>query len=183
MEFSDRELAAEILSGSSVAFETLMHRYERLVYRVAFGWTGSRESALEIVQETFLAVHSRLGSYRGEGELKSWIARIAANAAMNRARGERLRSAEALDEAAIPSVPAAQEMALAERERSGALHRSLDALPPRQRTAVVLRYFEEMPIHDIAIALECNEGTARSILFRSLVKLRHALSGVEEVER
>ncbi len=92
MSFSDQTLVTEIRSGSGVAFEQLMRRYERLVYKVAYGLTRDREAAMDVTQETFMKVHGRLTGWRGEGGIKNWIARIAANEAMNWQRSVRRRA-------------------------------------------------------------------------------------------
>lgn len=181
LEFSDQELASEIRSGSGVAFERLMRRYERLVYKVAYGFTGSGESAMDVTQNTFLKVHARLGSWRAEASLKNWIARIAANEAMNWARTNRRHPTSRLEDEDIfltPEPP--QEEILRGREAREALQRSLSVLNPRHRLAVVLRYYQGMSTREIASVLECSEGTARNILFRSLRKLRSALAESQE---
>ena len=180
LEFSDQELASEIRSGSGVAFERLMRRYERLVYRVAYGFAGNDEQAMDITQETFLKVHARLGSWRHEGQLKNWIARIAANEAMNWKRSRRRHPTESLEENVFLQLDPPQEERLHARETQEALQRSLSSLNPRQRLAVVLRYFQEMSTREISGVLECTEGTARNILFRGLRKLRSVMAASEE---
>lgn len=177
--FSDQDLVTEIRSGSKVAFEQLMRRYGRLVYRIAYGFTGDRESAMDVMQETFLKVHARLRGFREEGDLKSWIARIAANEGMNQSRSARRHPTSELDEDVFLQPDPSQEELLVERESHEALHRSLASLSPRQRLAVVLRYFEELSTREIAAVLECSEGTARNILFRSLRKLHSVLAASE----
>jgi RNA polymerase sigma-70 factor, ECF subfamily len=181
LEPSDQELLAEIGSGSDLAFDRLMRRYRRLVYRVAYGFTGERESAMDVVQETFLKVHTRLGTFRGEGQLRNWIVRIAANEAMNWHRSSsRFETAELDESVFLRPDPRddddPEDRATAERT----LERSLAALAPRQRLAIVLRYFGERSSREIAATLECSEGTARNILFRSLAKLRTMMTASEE---
>lgn len=180
MEFSDRVLVEEIRAGSGVAFERLMVRYRRLVFRIAYGFSRDTEAAMDVTQETFMKVHASLGDWRGDGELKHWISRIAANLAMNRARGERRRPAEPLDDERAPDDSPTQETTLQRRETRQALHRSLSTLHPRQRLAVVLRYFESMSVPEIAAALDCSQGTARNILFRGLQRLRTNLTHTME---
>jgi RNA polymerase sigma-70 factor (ECF subfamily) len=180
LDFSDQELVGEIRSGSNVAFEQLMRRYRRLVYRVAYGFTRDGESAMDVTQNTFLKAHARLGSWRGEGDLKNWIARIAANEAMNWKRSERRHPTCELDEAVFLQPDPPQEEKLHEREIHQALHKSLSSLNPRHRLAVVLRYFQGMSTREISAVLECSEGTARNILFRSLRKLRTTMAESEE---
>jgi RNA polymerase sigma-70 factor (ECF subfamily) len=181
LEPTDRELLAEIGSGSDLAFDRLMRRYRRLVYRVAYGFTGERESALDVVQETFLKIHTRLGSFRGEGRLRNWIVRIAANEAMNWNRSSSRFQAAELDESVFLRPDPREDDDLEQRvtaERT--LERSLAALPPRQRLAIVLRYFGERSTREIAATLECTEGTARNVLFRGLAKLRTIMTASEE---
>src|SRR6185436_4931326 len=98
-------------------------------YRVAYGFTGDRESALDVVQETFLKVHTRLSSFRGEGQLKNWIVRIAANEAMNWKRASSRIATSELDES-VYSYPDTRDdrdgRAIAERT----LARTLASLGP-----------------------------------------------------
>jgi RNA polymerase sigma-70 factor (ECF subfamily) len=179
LEPTDRELLAEIGAGSDLAFDRLMRRYRRLVYRVAYGFTEDQESALDVVQETFLKVHTRLSSFRGEGQLKNWIVRIAANEAMNWKRSSSRLLTSELDESAYSRPDTRDDRdrrATAER----ALSRSLACLGPRHRLAIVLRYFGERSTREIAATLECSEGTARNVLFRGLEKLRTMMTESEE---
>lgn len=182
MDFSDQALASEIRSGSNVAFEHLMRRYERLVYRVAYGFTRNATSAMDLTQETFLKVYSRLHSWRGEGDLKNWIARVAANEGMNWKRSQRRHPTHELDETVFLAADPQQEDPLIARETQNTLRRSFSALNPRQQLALVLRYFEGMSSREIAGLLECSEGTARNILFRSLRKLRTVMADYQETE-
>jgi RNA polymerase sigma-70 factor (ECF subfamily) len=153
LDFSDQELVSEIRSGSSVAFERLMRRYERLVYQVAHGFTRDATSAMDVTQETFLKVYSRLGSWRGEGSLKNWIARVAANEGMNWKRSRRRHPTQELDEAVFLEPDPRQEDPLVQWETHRELHRSLSRLNPRQRLALVLRYFQGMSSREISGAL------------------------------
>jgi len=184
LEPTDQELLASIEAGSDLAFDRLMRRYRRLVFRVAYGFTGDRESALDVVQETFLRVHTRLPGFRGEGQLRNWIVRIAANEAMNQNRSSSRFETTALDESVFLRPDMSEEsdpVVRATTER--ALTKSLAALGPRYRLAIVMRYFGERSTREIAGALECSEGTARNVLFRGLAKLRTMMSETEESRR
>ena len=180
MTFSDQQLVTEIRSGSGVAFERLMRRYDRLVYRVAYGFTKDREAAMDVAQETFLKVHGRLAGWRGEGDMKNWIARIAANEALNWKRSARRHPTDPLDEDVFLEPDRRREDDLAAVEIRSSLHRGLANLSPRQRLALVLRYYLGMSAREISGVLECSEGTARNTLFRSLQKLRSMLVESEE---
>lgn len=180
MEFSDDQLVREIRAGSSVAFENLMRRYERLVYRIAYGFTGERESALDVTQNVFLKVHSRLSTWRWGGNFRGWITRIAANEAISWNRARRRRPTADLDEDLLLDPRPVPEALLDRRETREALAAALDALNPKQRLAVVLRYYQGMGQAEIAEALDCGEGTARTLVFRGLRKMREVLAPATE---
>jgi len=181
VDFNDHELVGEIRAGSAVAFERLMSRYEKLVYKVAYGLTGHRESALDVTQNVFLKVHSRLPSYRAEGDLRNWLLRIAANESMNWNRAQRRHRATELSDAGEVGLPSPQEDLFSRRERWSLLRSSLLALNPKHRLAVVLRYIEGMPIRDIAATLECSDGVVKNILFRSLKRMRDHVAASAEI--
>lgn len=180
MEFSDSQLVREIRAGSSVAFEKLMQRYERLVYRVAYGFTRDRESAMDVTQNTFLKVHTRLSTWRWAGSFRGWIARVAANEAISWNRARRRRPTAELNEELLLDPGPAPEAQFSERETREELIRALDALNPKQRLAVILRYYQGMGQAEIAEALECSEGTARTMVFRGLRKMRTVLAPSRE---
>lgn len=181
LEFTDQALAAEIRGGSCVAFEQLMRRYERLVFKVAYGYTCSRESALDVTQNVFLKVHRKLHLFRGRGSLKGWLMRITVNESLNWQRSQsRHQGHDELMDFHLASEQGQHEQ-IVDRERRQMLLESLSQLNPKQRLAVVLRYFEGMPICEIADLLQCSQGVAKNILFRSLRKLRAELAPVMEV--
>ena len=79
VEFSDQELVNEVRAGSGVAFERLMRRYERLVFRIAYGFTGNEEHAMDVTQETFLKAVDNIDSFRLESSFGTWLYSIAMN--------------------------------------------------------------------------------------------------------
>ena len=181
LNFSDQELIGEIRTGSAVAFERLMRRYEKLVYKVAYGLTGQRESALDVTQNVFLRVHSKFATFRAEGDLRNWVLRIAANESLNWNRAQRRHRASELSDELSEGATPPQEDLFNRRERWALIRDSLSALNPKHRLAVVLRYVEGMPVREIAAVLECSEGVAKNILFRSLKKMRDRLAVSAEI--
>jgi len=177
VQFSDESLVKETRAGSQVAFEQLIKRYEKLVFRVAYSYTRRAESALDISQEIFIKAYRRLDSYRSEGSFKAWLLGIARNESADwLRRDQRFRNHNELTPENTPSCPPVQEAEILERENRQTLLDQMLHLNPRQRLAVSLRYFEKRPIREIAAALDCSEGTAKSILFRSLAKLRNRMT-------
>ena len=96
-------------------------------------------------------------------------------------RAQRRHRVAELDDRVPDGLPAPQEDLFSLRERWELLRKSLVSLNPKHRLAVVLRYFEGMPVREIAAVLECSEGVAKNILFRSLKKMRDQLAASAEI--
>jgi len=179
---NDDALVAEILDGSEAAFELLMQRHERLVYRVSYGFVRDRDDALDVTQEVFVRAHEKLATYRGEGTFRAWLLSLTRRASLNWLRRRRRdRAREPITAAAAPAVAARQEADLSRREETALVLDELSRLNPRQCLAVSLRYLERMPVRQIAAALECSEGVAKNILFRGVRKLRERLGTSLEI--
>ena len=175
----DRQLVEAILDGDMSAFDALMQRYERLVYRVAFSFSHERETALDVTQNVFLKVFRKLGSFRLEASFKTWLLRIAYNESINWARSQRRHVEGRQDlepiEISLSSAPV-QENALLDRERWRIVLDRIDRLNPRYRLALFLRYFNGLSVREVAEVLDCTEGVAKNVLFRSVRRLREELA-------
>ncbi len=176
MEQSDQALIEDVRTGSTRAFEEIMKRYQRLVYAVCLAYTRTPEDALDMTQDVFVKVYEKLGSFRGTGTFKAWLLRITHNEGLNWVRScARRGDHRELTPVNSPRVEASQDSDLTQQETLDILRKALLHLNPRQRQAVMLRYFEKTSIGEIASILGCTDGTAKNILFRSLRKLRDHL--------
>jgi RNA polymerase sigma-70 factor (ECF subfamily) len=175
-EDADRALVDAVRDGSGRAFEALMVRHERAIYRLAFAYTRQHHDALDLSQEIFLTVHEKLGTFRGSGTFRSWLLRLAHRRCLNWWRdSRRQRATEALTPDSLPAVPPTQEAELLAGERSAALRAALARLGARQQLALALRYYERLPVPEIAAVLGCSQDVTRNILYRGLEKLRRRL--------
>ena len=173
MDISDQNLIKEIRAGSQLAFNLLMQRYEKQVYRVAYQHTRAMDSALDVTQTVFLKVYTKLDTYSAKGAFKSWLMRIAHNQSLDWIRSNsRLREQEELNEEHMPESGATADEAIQQREFKQIVEQMLPKLNDKQRIAVSLRFFEDMTFREIARILGCSEANARNILFRSMEKLR-----------
>ena len=176
MNDTDTLLVEKVLGGSLECFDVLMQRYEREVYRAVYGFGKSRENAMDICQNVFLKAYRNLGGFDRRSSFRTWLMRIACNEGLNwvRTQGRKVpRDTVAAEEADLVSGDD-QERKLLDRERREQVAARLQCLSHRHRLAVVLRYFQEMPIREIAGVLECSEGMVRNILFRSVRRMRAA---------
>ncbi len=179
MEYTDQTLVEEIRGGSSIAFEHLMRRYERVVYRIAFSHTRNPENALDITQNVFIKVHQKLPSLRKQQHFKAWVVRITYNESLNWIRSQSRHEGHDELHESFSTKDSDQEDRLLRREWKEKLLDEMVELNPKQRLAVALRYFESMSIREISQVLKCSEGVVKNILFRSLRKLRAQLVSME----
>jgi len=193
---SDETLAARAAAGDDRAFEEIVARYERRVFRVACRLT-SETDAPDVLQNTFLQVYRNLPSFRSESRFATWLYRIATNAALMVRRARTRKPAESLD-AFMPrfdehgmhaDLPAQLQVAsradelldrqvLVEKARAG-----IARLPDVYRDAFVLRDLEEMSTTDVAQVLGVEPATVRQRVHRARLMLRGYLSDLVGVKR
>lgn len=179
---TDSELIDQTLGGKLEAFDELMRRYERLIFKVAYGFTGSREAALDVSQTVFLNAYRSLASFRKEANVKTWLTRIAFNEATNWTRSAARRGGTAIDDVEHELlVDAPQQVEMEQKDREKLVDLALAELNERHRLAVVLRYMHGLPIEEISEVLQCSEGVTKNILFRSVRRMREVLSGTAGV--
>jgi RNA polymerase sigma-70 factor, ECF subfamily len=172
---TDTELIARILSGDLRALETLMRLYNRTLYRTARAILRDDAEAEDAVQEAYLQAYRKLGTFRGESKLSTWLVRIAANEALMRRR-RNPRPAEAVEQETASDAPGPLENA----ERSEArrlLETHIDALSDGYRAVFVLRAVEEFSVEETAAALAIPQATVRSRYFRARGLLRSWMAG------
>ncbi|WP_190861181.1 RNA polymerase sigma factor [Paenibacillus arenilitoris] len=155
-----------------LVLEDLMTAYGEDVWNFAFFLTRRADAAGDISQDVFLIVYNRLYAFRGECSIKSWILGITRNKALNYRKNAFIRKVT-LTGAWVPEPdrsPSAEQTAfrkLAARE----LWERVMALPMKFREAVILAYHLDLPIGEIAAALQVSEGTVKSRLYRAKRKM------------
>ena len=161
-------------AGDGAAFEELMLMTERRVAQIAWRILGDAEEVKEAVQETFLRFYRHLGRFDERQELLGWLSRITVNVCRDLLRrGNRRRMFEPLDLQLdhASGAPAADDE-LARRAELAQLRRGIDALPPKERLAVLLRDVEGMETDEVAAALGNSAATVRVQLSKARTKLR-----------
>ena len=178
MDLDDRQLVQRARSDRRAGFDPLMQRYERLVYKVCSLYGPTREDTLDITQNVFLKAFRKLDSFRGNSAFKTWLLRIAHHEGLNWIRShQRHADHDNVESVAARLVSRApQEDETWTRELRDLLQGELQGLGHRARLAVSLRYFQQMRVREISEILETSEGTVRSLLFRSLRKLRDTMT-------
>lgn len=176
-DLSDNEIVGFVLAGNEAAFEGIMRRYNRLLYRLARSILGSDQDAEDAVQESYVRAYFKLGQFRGPGGFPSWISRIVINEALARMRGNRPRDAGVLDAEAVATDPGSRPDRLAMSDDILALIESaLDTLPQDFRLVFMLRAVEELSVQETADILDIKPATVKTRFHRARGLMRTALT-------
>ena len=171
-EPTDRECAELSQQGNHAAYTTLVRRYQDRLYRFILRMVGSRDEALELAQDVLFKAFQALPAWRPQAEFRTWLFRIAANAATDALRRRQTVEFVALDEDYdVPGEGAGPEAQLAARQQLRALDAALSRLPPDHREILLLREVEDMSYGEIGAALGITEGTVKSRLARARAAL------------
>jgi RNA polymerase sigma-70 factor (ECF subfamily) len=177
------DVLARVASGEGDAFVFLVERHQDRLLRLCERLLGDVEEARDAVQEVFLKVYRKAGEVRPQGQVYTWLYRVAVNHCFNKLRRRKLvrflRWESPAEEAeAVPFDPpdgAPDPAAVLEaRRRWQATRRAIAALPDNQRAVLVLARFEGLSYKEIAAVLEITEGAVESRLFRAMRRLEAA---------
>jgi RNA polymerase sigma-70 factor (ECF subfamily) len=184
MSLSDTELLLLAREGDAAAFETLIRRHDRFLYRVARSILVDDYEAEDVVQETFIKAFRGLGDFRGEATLSTWLTRIALNEALARKRSRRSMvdlgtlqngTKVGIEPSVLISPGQEPEVTAAQGQIRMVLERAIDQLPDDLRTVFVLRQVEELSTADTARVLELKQSTVKTRLHRARRMLRERL--------
>ena len=168
----------EVANGiSTMRFRDVVDEHQRGVYRLALQLTGHHQDAEDLMQDVFIKVHAKLDSFRGEASIKSWIYRITVNTYLNKRRKKALLFMKLRDDfdSTLTDARSNTEQDAESNSIREHVHKALDLLSPKERSAFALRHYNEYSVKEVAQALEVAEGTVKSLLFRAVKKLRKQL--------
>ncbi len=162
-------------------FETIVREHQRRIYRLLLALLRDSDEADNLTQECFLRAFRKRASYRGEAGVATWLTRIAINLACDRGRNRRLafwrRLQRGQDDAVqtLADKRRTPEENLLVREKAGAVWSTVARLPDKQRAVFVLRFAEDMPLGEIASAMEVDVGTVKAHLWHATRAVRRHL--------
>jgi RNA polymerase sigma-70 factor, ECF subfamily len=185
LHVDDRSLVDAILDGDQDACRLLVEREAATVFRCCFRVLGHIQDAEDVSQETFVIAYRSLRTWRGDGSLRAWLARIAMRQALRTAdRGRRPMSLELDDDIKHVEPMTASSgdeplPSLITSERAAQVRASVAALPEPYRETIALRYFAGLTPEEIALAVGRPVGTVRVHAHRALARLRLTLAEVQ----
>src|SRR5277367_5109789 len=174
-------LVAAAKRGDAKAFEELVSRYERKIFRLTMNITRNREDAEDAMQDAFLKSYSHLKTFQGDSRFYTWLVRIAANEALMRLRKRRpnqfsldepIEGDEDLMPRELQDWGPGPEQRFAQTEMHEILSSVIDELEPEYRTVFVLRDIEELSTEETADAVGISVPAVKPRLLRARLKLR-----------
>jgi RNA polymerase sigma-70 factor, ECF subfamily len=177
---SDMELVRRAQQGDGDAFATLYNAHKVKIYSLCLRMTSNTTEAEDLTQVAFLQVFRKLGSFRGDSALSTWLYRVAVNTVLMHFRKKRLRHLS-LDEPVSQSPDSQKrELGKADGRLSGtvdriALSRAMKELPDGYRTIFVLHEVQGYEHNEIAKQLRCSVGTSKSQLHKAKARMRELL--------
>jgi len=180
---NDAEVMLRVKAGDDSAFEYLVQKYRRPMVSFMYRMAHNASAAEDLAQEVFLRVYRSRANYEPSAKFTTWLYRIATNLAVNYARDtrhERPENTVSIDEpdtetgltVDVPDGTLSAEEGMMRRERMAAIRKRVQALPERQRLAVLMHKYQQMDYRQIAEVLKLSESATKSLLFRAYETLR-----------
>lgn len=169
------KLAGKAIQGNAKAYGELIEYYKEYLYKTAFLSVKNQEKALDIVGECILRGFHSIHTLRKAEYFKTWLTRILMNTANDYYK--KYPETEDIDDLVLP----APEQGISTEEKLD-LYQAIDRLPEKYRTVVILKYFDDMKIRDIAYTMEIPEGSVKSYLTRAKTELKKLLKEDELYE-
>ena len=187
VETDERDLILKAKSGDALAFEMLVHRYDRQVFSMAANYVSNAEDAKDIYQEVFLRVYRALPKFEFRSEFSTWLFRITTNVCLtHRARKRKhgyspLATGEADDDEVFHTAAAVakEEHQTDERtlanELGDSIDRALTGLSGKERMVFTLRHYDGLKVREIAQMMQVTDGAVKKYLFTATRKVREHL--------
>jgi len=181
----ERRLIERIKQGDDDAFVSLVDRYKKKAFGIAYRFTDSAEDAEDLSQEAFLRAYRSIGSFKGGARFYTWFYRILINLCIDHARkrrtapdadsvsrvrsGTRDMEVEYLEDRHTHTSPEKAVFTMELRER---VTEAIASLPDRQKQVFILRHYEGFSLKEIAETIQCAEGTVKAHLSRAVRRLQ-----------
>lgn len=188
---NELELISHAQKGNMNAFEQLVQKYDRQVISIAMKYVNSTEDAKDIYQEVFLRVYKGLPKFQYKSEFSTWLFRIATNVCLSYQSSKKRHSFVSLNQKFSDSDNqhytlqdtlqdgVKTDQRAYDAEISNRVEQALESLSPRQKMVFTLRHYEGYKIKEIAVIMNCKEGTVKKYLFEATDRMRKQLKDFE----
>lgn len=181
MDREEYDLIQASKDGDHDAFADLLGRHDAQILQVAHGIMGNMQDAYDAYQDGVIKAWSNLSSFRMESKFSTWLTRIVINQALNlrkKQKWKRRLSFEQMTEEGpdigAPGEPEADDLMI-RSELGREIRNAMTVLSDRERTVFILKHMHDYKLREIAVMIDCAEGTVKNYLFRATRKLRTEL--------
>ena len=181
IEKSDQDLIQEVRAGQRSSFSELVKRHQRGLLRLSMRFMKDLDISQDVVQEAFIKAFEKLHMFEGRASFKSWLYQIAVNTARNKLRENRYDFTN-IDDVHL-GVSATAEKGMVHAAVSEIIKEQVDRLPFKQKTALVLRVYEDMSFAEIAEVMDCPYDTAKANYRHALMKLKESFEHQTELRK
>ena len=171
----DRELAERFRTGDRSAFDQLVRKHQKGVWRVVRRYVNDAD-AKDVTQQVFVRAFKGLAAFRGAATVRSWLYRIAINCALSWIRDHKREQPSEIAEDSLTAMPVAPGQ-IATNQDGVRLRAAILQLPPKQKLVLELRVFDDLSFKEVAELAECSENTAKVNFHYAVKKLREILGG------
>ena len=191
MADADVECMLALKKGDRKAFEVLMRKYYPRILNFAYRFLGNRQLAEDIAQDVFMKIYKSAHRYRPRAQFQTWLYTIARNTCLNELRRNRGQMVS-IDE---PVASEAQELKkeisdpranpageFLQKEKKTLIRAAINDLPDNQRTAVILRRYENFSYAEIAATLNVTDKAVKSLLSRARLNLKNNLADIVDLD-
>lgn len=185
---SDLDLILQIQEGDESAFTNLMKRHYPGVLNFIYRFTHDRDNSEDLAQDVFFRVYRSIGRYKPEAKFTTWLYKIATNVCITAKKAKSKQSNVSLDEMEESSQQFGDnKLGYADsetfrRELSVLINEALQTLPKKERIAVVLCKYQEMPYNEAAEVIGCSVGAVKAYVHRGRMKLIEKLKPIVNKE-
>jgi RNA polymerase sigma-70 factor (ECF subfamily) len=172
---ADEELVRACVAGDRAAFDLLVTRHQRQVYRLCYRFVGNHEDAAELAQDAFVRAYRALPKFEQTAAFTTWLHRIAVNVCLNRLALKTPKHEPLVDEGAWRADSERADAAVIREERARRVRAAIARLPDKQRATLILRAYHDLPHDEIARIMGNSVGAAKANLFHALANLKKLL--------
>ena len=172
---TDAHLVAATIAGHREAFDVIVERHQRQIYQLCYRFAGNHEDASDLAQDVFIRAYRGLHSFKGQAAFGTWLYRIAVNVCLNRvgARAQKWTTLDAADQPDLREERA--DTKILRGERAAAVRAAIARLPKKQRAALILRVYHDLPHDEIAAIVGTSVGAVKANFFHALGNLKRLL--------
>ncbi len=179
----DTELMMQFKAGDKAAFRKIVEMHYQNIYGLCYRYLNNREDAEEVAQDVFIKLYQSASSYKPSARLTTYLYKIAVTRSLNRIRDRKRRRSVSIenagryDESLLMAENFNPHEILEREEKHLAVRKAIDSLPEHQRTAVILKRYQELSYEEIAEVMKCSVSAVEARLHRARASLEKKLKG------